>query len=245
MSRALENGIAVLEVISSKRACTVTEIADALGINKSTVSRIIKTFIQKDIVEKNSSSRMYSIGPAILQMSNTYYKARNIVGQIKSVMEALCRQIEESLHLCALSNGAAVVVEQVESASRLVVNARIGNREPLHASAVGKCLLAFVGEEEREAMLPNITFARFTDKTICDKDTLASELKKIRLAGYSIDDNELTPNIRCFAVPVFDARGRCIYSLGVSGTNSRMTPEKTRLIIEKMTAAVRPLMETL
>lgn len=245
MSRALENGIAVLEVISSKRACTVTEIADALGINKSTVSRIIKTFIQKDIVEKNSSSRMYSIGPAILQMSNRYYKARNIVGQIKSVMEALCRQIEESVHLCALSNGAAVVVEQAESENRLVVNAKIGNREPLHASAVGKCLLAFVGEEEREAMLPNITFVRFTDKTICNTDALAAELRKIRLAGYSTDDNELTPNIRCVAVPVFDGRGRCIYSLGVSGTNSRMTPDKIRLIIEKMTAAVRPLMETL
>jgi len=245
VSRALENGIAVLEFISSKRACTVTEIADALGIHKSTVSRIIQTFMQKDMVELNRSSRMYSVGPAILQMSNRYYKARNIMGQIKSVMETICRQVEESVHLCALSNDAAVVVEQVESASRLVVNAKIGNREPLHASSVGKCLLAFVGEDERNVMLSQIDYERFTDKTICDKRSLLAELENIRAKGYSVDDNELSTDIRCVAVPIFDGRGRCIYSLGVSGANSHMNQEKLALIIEKMTAAVRPLMETL
>lgn len=245
MSRALENGIAVLEFISSKRACTVTEIADALGINKSTVSRIIKTFMQKDMVELNRSSRMYSVGPSILQMSSRYYKVRNIMGQIKSVMESVCRQVEESVHLCALSNDAAVVVEQVESASRLVVNAKIGNREPLHASSVGKCLLAFVSVEERDVMLSNIKYECYTDKTVCDKASLLTELDRIRAQGYSVDDNELTSDIRCVAVPIIDGRGRCIYSLGVSGANSHMTPEKIRQIIEIMTAAVQPLMETL
>lgn len=245
MSKALENGIAVLEIISSKRACTITEIAEALSLNKSTVSRIIKTFIQKDMVELNRSSRMYSIGPAILQMSNRYYKARNIIGQIKGVMENLCKQVEESVHLCALSNDVAVVVEQVESASRLVVNAKIGNREPLHASSVGKCLLAFVSDKEREHMLAKLQFERFTPKTICDKKTLLEELEKIRRQGFALDDNELTSDVRCVAMPIFDARGKCVYSLGVSGANSHMTPMKVREIIKKMKAAVKPLMETL
>lgn len=245
MSRALDNGIAVLEFISSKRACTITEIAASLGINKSTVSRIIKLFMQKDMVELNRSSRMYSIGPAILQMSNRYYKARNIVGQIKTVMELICRQVEESVHLCALSNDAAVVVEQVESDSRLVVNAKIGNREPLHASSVGKCLLAFVSGEERDAMLAGIKYERYTDRTVCDPDSLLAELDKIRAQGYSVDNNELSQDIRCVAVPIFDGRNRCIYSLGVSGANSRMSSEKMTAIINKMISAIRPLMETL
>jgi len=245
VSKALENGIAVLEHISSKRACTVTEIAEVLGINKSTVSRIIQTFIRKDMVEKSRASGMYSVGPAILQMSNRYYKVRNLAGQVKAAMEIVCRQVEESVHLCTLSNDGAVVVEQVESASRLVVNAKIGNREPLHASSVGKCLLAFADVGEREAMLAHIRFERYTPNTIVTKERLLEELDQVRLEGYSLDDNELSPDIRCIAVPVFDGRGRCIYSLGVSGANSHMTAEKIHFIIEKLTMAVRPLMETL
>lgn len=245
MSKALENGIAVLEVVSSKRACTVTEIAEVLGVNKSTVSRIVKTFIAKDMIEKSRTSGMYSVGPAILQMSSRYYKVRNLAGNVKSAMEAVCRQVEESVHLCALSNDGAVVVEQVESASRLVVNAKIGNREPLHASSVGKCLLAYADEEERQAMLAHIGYKRFTASTITTEQGLLAELESIRRNGYSVDDNELSPDIRCVAVPVFDSRGRCIYSMGVSGANSHMTPEKIGFIVEKLTMAVRPLMETL
>lgn len=245
MSKALENGIAVLEFISGKRACTVTEIANALGINKSTVSRIIKTFIQKDMVEVNKLSGMYSVGPAILQMSNNYYKGRNILGHIKGIMEALCRQVEESVHLCALSNDGAVIVEQAESSSRLVVNAKIGNREPLHASSVGKCLLAFANEAERDIMLNSITYEKYTPNTIDNEKALVEELEKIKKDGYSIDDNELTLDIRCVAVPIIDRNKKCLYSVGVSGANSHMTKEKIDFIIKKMTAAVKPLTEAL
>ncbi len=245
MSKALENGLAVLEFISGKRSCTITEIANALGINKSTVSRIIKTFIQKDMVEVNRNSGMYSIGPSILQMSNNYYKGRNILGQIKGIMDALCRQVEESVHLCALSNDGAVIVEQAESSSRLVVNAKIGNREPLHASSVGKCLLAFATDSEREHMLTNITYEKFTPNTISSEEALKKELEKIRNDGYAIDDNELSLDIRCVAVPIIDSRKKCLYSLGVSGANSHMTKEKMDFIIKKMTAAVKSLTEAL
>ncbi|HOO23385.1 MAG TPA: IclR family transcriptional regulator [Clostridia bacterium] len=243
MSQALEKGIAVLEFISGRRACTVTEIANALGMNKSTVSRIIKTFVQRDMVEINRKSGMYTIGPAILQMSTNYYKSRNILGNIKAVMESLCRQLGESVHLCALSNDGAVILEQAESSNRLVVNAKIGNREPLYASAVGKCLLAFAGDAERELMLKSIVYEKYTSNTIDSEEKLIRELNAIRENGYAVDDNELTPEIRCVAVPIVGKK--YLYSIGVSGANSHMTKEKTEFIIKKLIEAVRPLTEAL
>lgn len=243
MSQALEKGIAVLEFISGRRACTVTEIANALGMNKSTVSRIIKTFVQRDMVEINRKSGMYTIGPAILQMSTNYYKSRNILGNIKAVMESLCRQLGESVHLCALSNDGAVILEQAESSNRLVVNAKIGNREPLYASAVGKCLLAFAGDAERELMLKSIVYEKYTSNTIDSEEKLIRELNAIRENGYAVDDNELTPEIRCVAVPIVGKK--YLYSIGVSGANSHMTKEKTEFIIKKLIEAVRLLTEAL
>lgn len=160
-------------------------------------------------------------------------------------MDVLCHQVEESVHLCTLSNDGAVIVEQSESSSRLVVNAKIGNREPLHASSVGKCLLAFAYSTQRELMLAKIKYEQFTPNTIITEEKLLIELDKIRNLGYSIDDNELTCDIRCVAVPVIDSRKNCLYSIGISGANSHMTPEKINMIIKKMTIAVRPLSETL
>jgi Transcriptional regulator len=241
MGKALETGLSVLEFISSKRSCTATEAAEALGINKSTASRVINTFIKRDMVEKNKSTGMYSVGPAILRMSNRYFKARGALGKIKAAMEFLMKRFGESLHLCALANDDAVVIEQSVSDSRLIVNAKIGNREPLHASAVGKCLLAFAAEEDRNSMLSHIAYARYTDNTITDEKTLLGELEKIRGRGYSEDLSELTPEIRCVAVPVFDSRGKCVYSLGVSGARSGMTEEKVKFIVETMTETLKEL----
>lgn len=243
MSIALENGIAVLEYISSKRASSVTEIADAIGLHKSTVSRIIKTFMQLNMVDFNRISRMYSVGPAILQMSNRYYKSHNIVGRIKNAMISISKKMGESVHLCALSNDSAVVVDQAEGASSLAVNAKIGNREPLHASSVGKCLLAFVDESVRDEMLKDYNYRRFTDKTICDEKALVAELQKIKKLGYAIDNNELSADIKCVAVPIINNSGRCIYSLGVSGTNSNMTQDKMQNMINLMSKISKALKE--
>lgn len=245
MSLALENGIAVLDYISSKRVSSITEIANELGLHKSTVSRIIKTFIKRNMVDFNRVSRMYSVGPAILQMSNRYYKSHNIVGRIKNAMQNLANQMGESVHLCALSNASAVVVEQVEGANRLVVNAKIGNCEPMHSSSVGKCLLAFVDDSIRNDMLNQYTYTRFTDKTICDERSLNVELNKIKEQGYAIDDNELSVDIKCVAVPIVDNSGRCIYSMGISGANSHMSQEKIQIMIEKMSAVANALKEEL
>lgn len=240
MSQALENGIAVLEYISKKRASTITEIADALHLHKSTISRIVKTFIAKNMVDYNRTSRMYGIGPAILQMSNRYYKSHSIVEEVKNIMLLLSRQMGESVHLCALSNDSAVVVEQIEGASRLVVNAKVGNREPLHASSVGKCLLAFASPEEQADMLEGYNYQRFTDKTISSRAQMLQELEKIKQLGYATDDNELSMDIKCVAVPIFDIMGRCIYSLGISGANSHISEQGIAKIAEKMIIATKP-----
>ncbi len=246
MSIALENGIAVLDYISSKRASSVTEIANEIGLHKSTVSRIIKTFIKRNMVDYNRNSKMYSIGPAILLMSNRYYKSHNIVGRIRNAMITISKKMGESVHLCALSNDSAIVVDQAEEgASRLAVNAKIGNREPLHASSVGKCLLAFVDETIRDEMLDNYDYQRFTTKTICDEKSLIAELQKIKKLGYAIDNNELSLDIKCVAVPIINNMGSCIYSLGISGTNSNMTQDKIQKLISIMSKVTNALKEEL
>jgi DNA-binding IclR family transcriptional regulator len=231
MIQSLKKGIEALLFLASRKSVGVTELAEALEINKSTAFRILDTFLDANMVEKNKETLKYKLGPAILRLSEQYYRNYNIIADAKPLMERLAAEIRESVHLCVCANNSAVIIEQIMSDSRLVVNAKIGNSEPLHCSSVGKCLLAFAGESDREKMLSRIAFDVYTDKTIKTKEELLRELEKVRAQGYAVDDGELSEHIKCVAVPVFDEKGACQYSLGTSGAMSRMTGDKIERII--------------
>ncbi len=231
MIQSLYKGIETLLFLASRKSAGVTELAEALGINKSTAFRILDTFLEANMVEKNRETLKYKLGPAILRLSEQYYKNYNIIADAKPLMERLAAEIRESVHLCVCANNSAVIIEQIMSDSRLVVNAKIGNSEPLHCSSVGKCLLAFAETENRDKMISLINFDIYTDKTIRCKAELDAEIEKVRAQGYAVDDGEISEHIKCVAVPVFDSTGKCQYSLGASGAASRMTREKTDRII--------------
>ena len=239
MSQSLKKGIAALLFLASRKSAGVTELAEALNINKSTAFRILDTFLEANMVEKNRESLKYRLGPGILRLSEQYYKNFNIIEAARPVMEKLAADIHESVHLCVLANNSAVVIEQIMSNSRLMVNAKVGNNEPLHCSAVGKCLLAFTSAETREKIIPDLGFDVFTEKTIKTRDRLDEELDKVKEAGFALDDEELSRDIKCVAVPVFDGHGICTHSLGTSGAASRMTGEKIDRIVPLMLKAVK------
>ncbi|MFB0920204.1 MAG: IclR family transcriptional regulator [Oscillospiraceae bacterium] len=234
MSQALKKGIEALLFLSTRRSVGVTELAQALEINKSTAFRILDTFLEANMVEKTKDTQKYKLGPAILKLSEQYYKNYSVIAEAKPLMDRLAVEIRESVHLCVCANNKAVVIEQTMSDSLLVVNAKIGAIEPLHCSAVGKCLVAFAGEEDRIRMLAGINYEVFTDKTMRSAEEYIAEIERVRSRGWALDDNELSEHIRCVAVPIFDSKGVCRYSLGASGANSRMTQEKIDRLIPLM-----------
>ena len=231
MSSALKKGIESLFFLSMRKSVGVTELAEHLGVDKSTAFRILNAYLDANLVEKNLETGKYKLGPAILQLSEQYYKNFNIVEIARPFLERLAAQIGESVHLCVIANRSAVVIEQVMSDSRLVVNAKIGNIEPLHCSSVGKCLLAFAEEGAAERLLSRIDYTRYTDKTITTEARLIEELRQIRAQGYAIDDGELSADIRCVAAPVHRLSSGEVYCVGVSGAYSCMTNEKLRLVL--------------
>ena len=243
MDNSLQNGIDTLLFLAARKSAGVTEIAEALHVNTSAASNILDTFLQSNMVEKNQETQKYRLGPAILRLSERYYNSFKIIESARTVMEKLTFEIRESVHLCLLSNYSAIIIEQTLSTSRLVISAMVGNSEPLHCSSVGKCLLAFASDVTRERMIANMGFEVFTEKTITTKEKLLAEIAKVRELGYAVDDQELSMDIRCVAVPVFDGHGKCLYSLGTSGAASVMTAEKIEKIVPLMQQAAKDIMK--
>jgi DNA-binding IclR family transcriptional regulator len=241
MSQSLQKGIEALMFLSSKRSAGATEIARAINVNKSTAFRIMQTFLDFNMVEKSPETLCYKLGPAILKLSQQYYSGLNAANISKPYMARISECFAESVHLCALSNNSAVVVEQITAEGRLIVNAKIGEAEPLHCSSVGKCLLAYADGGKQQKMLCEIEFKKHTENTITNETALKTELNKIKENGYAVDDCELSEEIRCVGVPVFNGKGECAFSIGVSGAKSRMTREK----VFKIASALKKVSEAI
>ena len=217
MSKSLNNGINALIFLSTKKVAGVTEIAQALGVNKSTAYRIMETLRESNFVEKNNETSKYKIGPTVLKLAEHYYSSKLIVTTARPFITNLAKITGESVHLAVLANDSAVIVEQKLSDSRIVINAKIGNAEPIQYSSVGKCLLAYVKEEELNRLLCKMTFINYTKNSVKNIDELKEQLNLIKTQGFAIDNKEICVDIVCIAAPIFNSRDECIYSLGISG----------------------------
>ncbi|HOA35824.1 MAG TPA: IclR family transcriptional regulator [Bacillota bacterium] len=234
MIQSLERGMRTLLYLSERRTAGVTEVAKKLGVNKSTAYRILETLMSFNMVAQDPATAKYKLGPGILQLSDQLVKGLNIISLAKPYMARLVNETGESSHLCMLSNDSAVVIDQIMTDSRLSVNARVGNTEPVYCSSVGKCLVAFCDEVKREAIISKIDFVPFTKKTITDRERLRAELERIVEKGYAVDNGELSDDIICIAAPIYNHLGKVFYSVGISGPKSRIKDKRVEGMAQKV-----------
>ncbi len=219
--QSLARGLVVLKLLGeTPGGLTVTELAENLGVDKGTASRLVSTLSGFGYVERDEDTRRYLLGSQVVTLSRKVLNRMPLRETAKPFLDQLMQKSGECAHLAIHAQGKALYIDQVESPASLRVNAQVGTMNPLHCTALGKVLLAFGAAELPPALEPH------TSKTITDYAALSAHLEEIRKAGCAIDDEEFDTGIRCIAVPVFDFRGKVIGAIGISGPSSRMTPEK-------------------
>lgn len=241
MVQALSRGLRILEIISENGAMTITEIARVLEVNKSTASRLVETLCYHDMVQLNKNTRKYQLGLRVLNLGTSLENNLDIIDIARPIIHSVAEELNQSVHICAFNNARTYVVDQVVCGSSYSLSATIGMIEPMHASSVGKCILAYRRKDVLDNMLEDYEFVKYTEHTIQNKETLEKELEKIRMQGYAVDREEIAYGVCCVAVPVFGIGKRVRYSIGISGTVAHMTEEKVRLYVERLNYAARKI----
>lgn len=220
--QALARGLKLLELLAAGDVDVgVTELAGQMGIDKSSVSRLVQTLAAYGFAEQDPMSRRYRLGPQIVRLSRSLLARMPLRDEAKPYLRALVNRTGECAHIAILAQGQALYIDQVESPASLRVTTGVGTLAPLHCTALGKCLLAFDSRAEIPAELPP-----FTARTITDHKSLAAHLEQTRRQGYAVDDEEYDYGVRCVAAPVYDFRGKVIGAIGISGPAGRMTLER-------------------
>ncbi|MDW8103198.1 MAG: IclR family transcriptional regulator [Anaerolineae bacterium] len=234
---SLPKGIKLLEILADTgSAMGVSELSRALGLDKSTVYRLLATLKARGYVEQDPETRKYAIGPKMIAISSRILGNNDVYLQARPFMKKLLQETRETVHLAMLMENQVVYIAQEISPEMVSVNTEIGQREPVHCTAVGKALVAFLPDEELEEVIRRLDFRRYTPRTITDPNQFRLHCQQIRAQGYAVDDEELHPGVRCIAAPILRYDGIVVASLGISGPTirlqSKVLPRLGRIVMK-------------
>jgi len=231
----------ILKSFSGEKAhFKMGDLARELRLDRSTTYRILLSLEKAGFVEKNEEEGTYSLGLAAFEIGNAYLLQTDLIRVSKPVMTDLAAKAQETVHLAVLSDTEIVYVDKVDSPRTLGVMSKLGQRGPLHCTALGKSLLAFQPEDEQVRILQKIKMPALTSRTITSKEKLKEELKAVKKQGFALDRREIEEDVECIGAPIFNYLGSVVAALSISGPQRKMgTPREKQFIQDVVKAAAQ------
>ncbi|WP_405624368.1 IclR family transcriptional regulator [Streptomyces sp. NBC_00076] len=235
--KSVTRSLRVLEAVAQHQPVTVGELTKLFGLPKSTVQRTLITLAEagwlranrKDTTRWEIGARVLAVRPAALQGSSLFAAAREPMIRLRdAVNETIHLSVPDALH-------GMVVVDRVDCDHPVRTFHAIGDTSPLHATAVGRAVLAHLPKQDVEELITG-GLERFSDTTPADPDDLRAELDRIRTDGYAVNRNQYRPGVCAVAAPVLDEDGTPLATVAISMPESRYdadrVPEWGRLVAD-------------
>ena len=238
--QSVDRAISVLELLARQGRAGITEIADELGVHKSTASRLVSVLENRGLVEQLGERGKYALGFGITRLAAAGTRRLDLTKLSQPVCEELARQLGETVNVAVLHDRAAINISQGFGPSAVAVQNWVGQRTPLHATSSGRVLLAHAEETERDGLLDK-PLRRFTPYTVTSLAALADELDRARRDGYATSFEQLEVGLHGVAVPVFDPRGQVVAAISASGPSFRLTRRRAEEIVPDLAGAAAEL----
>jgi IclR family transcriptional regulator, acetate operon repressor len=211
------------------------EIATHLGLDPSTVFRLLSCLQDAGLVVSNPVDRRYQLGPAVVELDDAWRRNFDFRAAAQPLLRRLWRETQETVGLSALAGRSRVYVDRIESPHVVRTSAELGILLPLHAGGPGKVLLAYADESLRRAVLRG-PLPPVAPRTQTDPGRLKSHLGKIRRAGYAVSVEELAAGSASVAAPIFGPKGRLLGAISVSLPGHRFTRDRQRFLVDRVVA---------
>ncbi|MDR7520109.1 MAG: IclR family transcriptional regulator [Armatimonadota bacterium] len=227
-TQAVDRALRILETIAeSGRALSLSEVSARTGLHVSTAHRLIATLRDRGFVEQVEGSGHYRIGPCAFRVGRSFLEGFSLGPHLRPVLAELAADTRETANLVIRYGLEAIYLDHVIGAQVAKLFTEVGQRVPLHCTAVGKVLLAYASDVR--AVLPHLTLTRFTAQTITTPAALERELAAVRARGYAVDREEHEAGVACLAAPVLTDDGAIVAAVGISGPSGRVLPRAGKL----------------
>jgi DNA-binding IclR family transcriptional regulator len=244
--RSLERGLAALEAVAGATGpVTLADTARRLGLHRSTAHHLMQTLVALGYLRQDEVTRGYALTPKLHQMTGRKWSVEQLGELAQPILETLTAATDEGSSVAAWVNGTVTIAAKRETDGPLRVVQSVGAERSIYCTAVGKAIAGWLPRAEVQAALARTTMVAHTPKTITTPEAFETELRRIRTAGYAIDDAEQHEGLRCIAMPVFCYTGEVIGSMCVVGPRHRMTHQKLQAVRAPLERCSRQLSERL
>lgn len=224
--QSLDRALRILAIVAEGNGLSLSEIAASSGLAASTAYRMLTTLETHGMVEFDKIEQLWSIGVETYRMGSAFLRRRKLFDRARTVMQDLMEKTGETANLGVAEDDCVVFVSQVETHQAIRAFFRPGTRTSFHASGIGKAILAHLPAERVDAIVRKAGLDTYTPQTLSDAGALARDLTEIRKRGWSVDDEERYPGMRCVAAAIFNEFGEPVGGVSVSGPTVRVTPER-------------------
>jgi len=243
--QTVSNALRLLEMYDGEARLGVTELSRRLDLHKNNVFRLLATLEQNGYIEQCEEDDQYRLAVGCLELGHAYERSNPLIELARPALGKLSAEVGETAHL-AVSRGDEVAhLDGALPDRMLLTSLRLGVRLPLHATALGKVLLAFAPAERREAFDREriaAGLAARTPATLVDRAKLFDELGSVAAQGFAVDLEECELGLVCAAAPLHDASGAVPAALSLSAPRARVSEDELhRRLVPSVEAAAAEL----
>lgn len=216
--QSLTKGISIFDfVLSAGLPVRITDVAEHFDIDKSVAYRFLTTLERSGLLVKDPEYRSYTVGSLLHAWSRKVGDSQTqLLTRLKPLVERLASDAGQTAHIAVLNSDRVVLIEVSAADTLIGIRQKVGDWEPLYSSAVGKAILAWLPESERDALIENIRFVRHTANTLTTRKALRAELADARRDGVAFDRCEGNEEVCCIAAPILKSDGGVVASVGIS-----------------------------
>jgi DNA-binding IclR family transcriptional regulator len=234
-AKALVKGLALVDVMSAADGpVRLGDLVTASGLPRPTVLRLLEVLLEERVVQAADGS--YALGPRLAVWGQRYLDGLDVRVHAEGPMRELADATRETCYLGVRDDRSVLYIAKADSPQAVRPAARVGTRNPLHSTGIGKTLLAFGAPDEALAYA-NGPLETKTPNTIVDADRLGAEIDATRARGYAIDNVENEDGVRCVAAPIRNHAGEVVAALSVSAPAYRFALEDLPALAPKVLAA--------
>ena len=219
--QSVDRAITALEFLARQGEAGVSAVAAAIGVHKSTASRLLGALQSRGLVEVAGDRGRYRLGYGILRLAGAMGGRLDVTAQGREICDELADASGETVNIAVLQGDAVVNVYQAHGGGAISVNNWVGRPTPAHATSSGKVLLAHLRRAAQDRIL-DAGLARFTAATVVDPRVLRRQLAQVQTDGYALTAGEYETGLNAVAAPIFEASGDAVAALSLSGPAYRL-----------------------
>jgi IclR family transcriptional regulator, pca regulon regulatory protein len=221
----LERGLSVLRAFDEQNPeMRLSEVAAKTGLSPAVARRCLNTLVALGYVGQHG--RNFLLRPEVLSFGSAFLASMNIEQACVPTLQVLRDETGDSASMSVLSGQEILYIAHVSTNRPIRLGANVGTRFPVHATSMGKAIMAFRPQAEIDRFLARAPFERHTEKTLIDASALIARLAQVREQGFASALDELDYGIVSVAVPIFDAKRQVVAAINCSTTTSRISQDE-------------------